>query len=248
MYSNKPIQGAGLEPEYAEAFNAWKTLPNPQTSGALIKKIQPTLGKAVSAYVTNPTTAAHTQAKLLALKSLGNYDPARGVKLNTYLMNQLQGLRRISRQQQQIIRVPERISLEQRVVHDANLELSDNLGREPTTGELADYTGLSMKRLGTIRKYAPPMSEGQMLRVEDEDTPQLPAIVSGKSRKYAELLYHDLDPAGQKILEHTLGLFGSKELSNNSIAKKLRLTPGAVSQRKSKLQQQLHDLESSNIW
>jgi DNA-binding NarL/FixJ family response regulator len=41
-------------------------------------------------------------------------------------------------------------------------------------------------------------------------------------------------------MEHTLGLHGKKVLSNQEIARKLRLTPGAVSQRKATIQQLLN--------
>jgi DNA-binding NarL/FixJ family response regulator len=42
------------------------------------------------------------------------------------------------------------------------------------------------------------------------------------------------------ILEHALGLHGKPVLQNQQIAKKLRLSPGAVSQRKAKIQAKLN--------
>jgi hypothetical protein len=52
-----------------------------------------------------------------------------------------------------------------------------------------------------------------------------------------------MDPINQKIMEHSLGLHGQPRLPNHEIAKLLRLSPGAISQRKARIQQTL-DKES----
>jgi len=41
------------------------------------------------------------------------------------------------------------------------------------------------------------------------------------------------------ILEHSTGLFGQPKLSNNDIARKLSVTPSAISQRRLRIQNQL---------
>ena len=66
---------------------------------------------------------------------------------------------------------------------------------------------------------------------------------------WAEFVYFDMDAVNKKIMEWTLGLHGSDTFSNIEIARKLRLTPGAVSQRKQSIQKilnQRQDLDPFN--
>ncbi len=63
----------------------------------------------------------------------------------------------------------------------------------------------------------------------------------------AQFLYHDLDPYDQVILEYGLGLNGSPKLPAAQIARRLKLSPGAVSQRASRIQQQLDELEDAAV-
>ena len=46
----------------------------------------------------------------------------------------------------------------------------------------------------------------------------------------------DLTDIDQQILDHTTGIGGAKVLSNKQLARRLQLTPGAISQRKLKIQ------------
>jgi hypothetical protein len=68
-----------------------------------------------------------------------------------------------------------------------------------------------------------------------------------RSMLRAQFLYHDLDPHDQVILEYGLGLNGSPKLPAAQIARRLRISPGAVSQRASRIQQQLDELEDAAV-
>jgi DNA-binding NarL/FixJ family response regulator len=48
-------------------------------------------------------------------------------------------------------------------------------------------------------------------------------------------------------MEHTLGMNNKKVLSNQEIARKLGLSPGAISQRKARIQQLLDRREDLGI-
>jgi DNA-directed RNA polymerase specialized sigma subunit len=47
-------------------------------------------------------------------------------------------------------------------------------------------------------------------------------------------------------MEHTLGLNGKKVLANTEVAKRLSISPGAVSQRKSRIQSRLDEFYDIN--
>ncbi len=60
---------------------------------------------------------------------------------------------------------------------------------------------------------------------------------------WLEIVYDDLDSIDKKIMEFTLGLHGRPQLGNAEIAARLKRTPGAISQRKAKIQQKIRQEE-----
>jgi DNA-directed RNA polymerase specialized sigma subunit len=187
----------------------------------------------------------------MALDALQRYEPSKA-KMKTYLMSQLQGLRRVSAQEQEIISIPEQIKLDQQHVHRVGSEMRDWLGRDPSDLELADKTGLSMKRLGHIRKATTARTEGSFMSTGEEGTeeayaPAVRSLQQPASDPWHEFVYYGLDPTDQLIMEHTLGLRHKPILSNQDLARKLGVTPGAVSQRKARIQKQLNQRESLGV-
>jgi DNA-directed RNA polymerase specialized sigma subunit len=229
-----------LEPEFSEPYTAWATQPTPENTDVLLKTIHPVLTSAMKNYggVGSPTML--TKAKVLALDAMKRYDPTKA-KLRTHLMFQLQGLRRASAKENQILSVPEQVALDLNNLRESENVLRDQLGRDPADSEVADHTGLSLKRLKYIRSMRPSYSQGSFQRPSDEgDDIYQPAVQEkGNVQQWHEFVYHDLAPKDQLIMEHTLGLHGKPVLSNQDVAKKLGISPGAVSQRKARIQAKL---------
>lgn len=233
-----------IEDDFAPAFTAWQQKPNKQTMGLLLNQVQPAIEKGIAANVGKQVSPVlRSSARKLAIGAIKSYDPSRA-QLSTHIINHMRGLRRIGRQQQNIIRVPERIAIDQHFLSQSEAELEDMLGREPTTSELADRTGISMRRIGKIRSYKPPVYEGSLLNQQSgEDDPFLPAVENDRGDYVIKAVYDDLDETNQQIVEWTLGLYGKPKLSNQQIASRLRMTPGGVSQRKALIQQRIDEME-----
>lgn len=231
-----------LESNIRPSFDLWKTDPSPVNTSALLKTVHPIITAAMRTYGGGTSPTLMSKAKLITIDALGRYDPSKA-KMKTHLMGHLQGLRRAAAKEQQILSVPEQVGLDLNMVREAETELKDQLGRDPSTSELADRTGLSLKRLGYIRKASPSYSEGSMQRtIGDGENIFTPAVAQNPQANEAwhDFVYYDLTPVDQIIMEHALGLHGKPVLSNQAIAKKLRLSPGAISQRKSKIQDKLN--------
>lgn len=239
--SGMPADTNLLEPKYATHFNTWKRNPTPENTSLLLKTIQPEIDRGMFAHIGKSNDALlRSRAKGLAIQAIKSYDPSKA-RLGTHVINQLQGLKRISRQQLQILSIPERVTIDQGFVEKAKAELEDELGREASADEIADKTGLSIKRINYIKNFKYPTAEGSLGGMAEEgDESFMPAVDSAQSNSWLELVYSDVDDINKKIMEWTFGLHGSRRLSNQSIARKLRMTPGAVSQRKAKLQQMLN--------
>lgn len=227
-----------LEPLYTTNYQAWQTTPSPATRAALIRQAQPAIDQAVfSAAGRQASPNVHSRARILAAKALDSYDPQRGT-LKTHLLSQLRSLQRAVGQEQQIIAIPEQFALDRAGLRRSADTLAEQLGREPSTAELADHTGLSLRRIGHLRRYRPPTASGSILDEAGEvyePAAQLPGAAAQEDA-WMELVYHDAGPSDQLILEHTLGLHGQPILENQALAAKLGVSPGAVSQRKAKLQ------------
>ena len=226
-----------LEDEYREPYTTWKADQSPESTAAMLGKLEPVIQRGIRTHVGEPTPILMSRGRQLALEGLRGYDPSRA-RLQTHLFNQLQGLKRIARQQSQVISVPERVIFDQARLHEMEQELRDKHGRDPTDSELANRTGFSLKRIAHVRQYRPGMSEGSMSAIDPGLSPGLAANQSARDA-WVQIVYDELPSLDQKIMELSLGLHGRKPLSNLEIAKKLGRSPGAISQRKAKIQELL---------
>jgi len=230
-----------LEPDFADDFHAWKGNDTPVTRGALLKRVSPVIDRAVVSYAgADASPSVRSRAKLMTLQAFKTYDPARGT-MRTHLLSQLQGLRRTAAQSNQIISVPERVALDRQHLREAEEELRDKFGREPSDMEVANYTGLSMRRLGYVRQAAPGTNTGSILDEEGDVYSPASNVPGAHSQDdaWADMVYYDLGDTDRTIMEYTLGLRGAPVLSNVDLAAKLGVSPGAVSQRKAKIQAML---------
>jgi DNA-directed RNA polymerase specialized sigma subunit len=230
-----------LEEEFAEPFHAWKANPTPEANAQILKTLHPVIEQGVKAHVGDANPLMMSRARKLALNGLRSYDPARS-RLKTHLYTQLQGMKRIARQQGQVIQAPERVQLDAYHLKNHEQELSDSLGRDPSDAELADHTGFSLKRIAHVRQFQPGVSEGTM----DAVAPNMGIGMQAPSKSHetwVQMVYEDLPVLDQRILEHTLGLHGRPQMSNQALARKLGRSPGAISQRKARIQQLLDQEE-----
>lgn len=249
----EPPTPLALEPEYTHAYETWKRAPSPETNDELLKALDPVIDSAVKTYGGGNNSIVRSRAKKILMDSLPKYDPA-ATKLKTYAFNQLQGLKRFSMQQSQIISIPEQVQLDYVNLAKSENELRDTLGRDPTDTELADATSLSLKRIGYVRKLRMPSSEGGVLKPmtgSDNTDFNDPAVNPQDSNKelsaWHSFVYDSLGDIDKLIMEHSFGLNGKKVLSSQQIAAKLRVSPAAISIRKNKIQQELDKRDKLNI-
>ena len=233
-----------LEPELTPDYEEWKKAGTPEANAKMLGRIQPMIDQAIQAHVGPSNPLLVSRARRMALDALRGYDPSRA-RLRTHLFNQLQGLKRVSRQQSAILHVPERVSLDRYHLERHTQELTDKLGREPSDDELADATGFSPRRLQRVRSYLPAVAEGTLESADPEGRQQIyggviiPQQQQARADAVRDLVYGDLSPQDKLIMEHTLGMGGRRPLSNQQIAAKLGRSPGLISQRKAAIQQML---------
>ncbi len=237
-----------LEAEFNKPYTAWKSAPSPRTTGDMLRAVDPIINKGLSSYAgagrTSPVLRSH--AKQIAISALESYDPKRA-KLQTHLLTHLQGLQRVASQQRRVLSIPERVLLDRYHLSEDTANLQDMLGRDPSDKELADRSGLSLKRIEYIRRLNTPLSEGSFSANAEGLSLPAPAVQQQETDTWVEFVYGDLNDIDKKILEHTLGLHGSRQLSSQQIAQKLRISAGAVSQRAERIQKKLNQRDELGI-
>lgn len=241
---SEPRRAAGVAQDFDTAFTDWQTKRTPENNTRILQTVQPIIDTAVSSYAGSAASpTVKSRARLLALKALESYDPQRG-NVKTHLLSQLQRLRRISAQTQNIISLPEQVGLDYQRLSEAENELRDQYSRDPTDDELADFTSLSKRRIQKIRKFQQPLAEGTVSHIVDENSSggDVASQIPGQTRAmdaWLDFVYDDLTPTDKLIMDMTLGRNGRRKTSTAEIAQRLRLTPGAVSQRAAKIQAML---------
>jgi DNA-directed RNA polymerase specialized sigma subunit len=230
---------------FAAIHQEWKTNQTPEYNSKILKEVQPIIDTAVSSYGGGSATPAFkTRAKLMALKAMQNFDPAKG-NVRTHLLSQLQSLRRLAAQEQNVISIPEQVGLDFQKLTEAENALRDKFSREPNDDEVADFTGLSTRRIKKIRMFHKPIAEGSTVIATADDYADSGATASkipgqhAEQDAWADFVYGDLDATNKLIMDMSLGRNGRKKLSVQEIARKLNVTPGAVSQRAAKIQAML---------
>lgn len=226
-----------LEAIYTEDFNNYLQHHDVDSRAKLMKVLNPIIQQSVIAAggdPSNPVTMA--KAKMMVLSGLKSYDPEKST-LKNFLYSHLRGLNRALGTANNIIQTPETVVLDKNKIARAELELFDKLGRFPNTDEVADYTGLSVKRITKLRKADLPISEGQVQVVLGEngapDTHRLGDTTADDS--WMEYVYDAIDNRQKAIMENLYGMHGHDAISAQDVAKKLKITPAAVSQQRKKI-------------
>lgn len=217
-------------------WQAWKRSPTDANLSALLKQVDPLIHKEVNKWSgTLARPLLETEGKKLAVESFHSYDPARGAGIGTHVSNGLLKMSRLSYANQNVARLPENKMLAFHSYNLAHSELQDDLGRAPTTDELADHLGWSIPHLTDFRKQ---ISHQELLESGGTSTGEGNAgqlFDADETDHTVDFIHHDLPPTQKAIFEHLTGYGGAKVLPNHEIQKKLNLTQGQYSYQKKKL-------------
>jgi DNA-directed RNA polymerase specialized sigma subunit len=247
----EPPDTVKLEPEYRPHYASWKAAPTPASTSRLLKAVNPVVDTGIKAFgggQDNPMLRSH--AKGLAIAAFKTYDPARA-PLKNHLLAHMQGLQRYASRQTRMLSAPDRVVMDKQRVDAGEAELRDVHGRDPSTAELADHISLSKGRIAKVRRYRPGFAEGQIDAMgvgEEGEAGSGPAVEQGDpTAAKVAYLYDDLDPINQAIVEHGFGLHGRPKIRTGEIARRLNLSPSAVSQRAEQIQRMLDELDDTGV-
>ena len=207
---------------------------------ALHQKMKPLIDSAINSYGAG-VPGIRVQAYKLAFDALNTFDPTKGADIKTHVFNNLKRLNRISANRSNIVRVPENVSRDYAHISKAIATFSDEYGREPNDDELSDITKLSKKRIDKI------LNRRTFISGSESVTPEGADRVSSKGismDNYIDYLYASSDAIDKSIIEMSSGYKGKPILKNMDIARKLNMTPAAISQRMDRLRNRMTELKS----
>ena len=226
-----------LEPQYTPAYTAWKKEPSEAHREALLQAISPLVANSVNMVGNADKNYLTIQGKITAMRAMEGYNPQQA-SLSTYLSHQLLPLRRYARQQMNVLGVPERIMMATQQLEGAEVELEDRLGRLPTTDELADHMKMSAQQIEQIRRSGYAQNTGAYMTPDEEGNVRSHAVRRSLPQQYLHdyvLSALESDPVSRVIYENDIGLHGRKALPIADLASKLRISAGAISQRRKKI-------------
>jgi DNA-directed RNA polymerase specialized sigma subunit len=203
-----------------------------------LRKMEPTIAKAINAFAAGDASYK-TQARIYALDAAKSYDPSKGASIDTHVYGQLRRLQRLSAQRGNLTRVSENVSQERAVIARAIRELTADLGEEPTTEQLAERVGMSRKLVDALMNYKPVVPDS--IAVSPEGDSLASANVERTLNLYDNVIYDDLDDTDKRIYEWSTGYGKGVKLSGIDIAKRLKMSPAAVSKRYAKIAKKFAD-------
>lgn len=238
-----PAKPAQPSPE--DLFGRWKQDPSPENGARLLQSLEPHIAASARKYGRDDNPVLFGRAKSLVIDALPRYDAHRGASLATFVDRQLQPLQRWQARKNIGVRLPTRDIQLRRQLEGSATQLEDDLGRSPSIQELADSSGVPLETIQRLnRQQYPQVAEREMLSADG--SPMVAgdqAVASSDLDLWQRAVYHDLEPVDQFIMQHTWGIYGAPPLSTATIAKRLKITPGAVSQRRAKIDAYLKSVE-----
>jgi len=227
-----------------EAYQAWQGNQTPENLNHTVNALGPTIEHALNAYTSQPSNIVRHKARLMAADAVKAYDPNRGANLATHVYRQLQSLQRVGPSTDQHMRIAEGLRRHRAVIGKAIQQVQDDLGREASDEEVAEIAKLPVKRVTKVRQMlhaGVPLSVVEEMGDEDSESPDIIAHNQTGEQDWHDAVYHDLGDVDRVIMQYRTGFRGYPVLSTQEIAKRLRISPAAVSQRAVRIQGRLDE-------
>ena len=218
----------------ARLLASWKKssgLKKDKALSELLTTLNGPIMTAVNAFQGAPMPKAtmELEGKRHAVEALKNFDASYGVSIANYVTSTVkQKLYRYVGTYQNVARIPEYKIQQIGPLREATADLTSKYGREPTTHELADHMGVTPGHITDLRR----LLRKDLTEEGGGGVEQLEAFEHDPDYERAMMAYYSMSQIEKQVFDYSLGAHGQRQLSNNDIAAKLKLSAGRVSQLK----------------
>ena len=219
------------------AYTEWLNDPTPEAMGKVVNSLAPTINSEIQRY-KGPTQLLRQKAKSLAIKAVKSYDPNSSAKITSWVTTNMQPLHRYSREVNNAVHVPEQAQQQAAHINRRMQEITAERGSEPTDGELADDIGISIDRIKKLRSMSKAVVYDEGIKLDADTNVTDLAVDDGRDSRIdaaLDAVYNSLNTRDKMIYDLKTGTNGKPALDNKSIARRLGVSPGLVSQRSAEI-------------
>ncbi len=171
-----------------------------------------------------PPAAIHAEFTKQFVNALRTYDPNKGTALGSWVTTNLKKAQRWVTTYQNPARIQENRHYKVGLYQNAQATLDDQLGREPSSMELAEHLGWPEAEVGRMQLEIRQALTSSGFEIGLDPT----AIMPSRDLEKLTLLRYELTPDELQVYDYTFGMYGKQQLRPNQIAKKLKMNASKV--------------------
>tara|TARA_Y100000310_G_scaffold269080_1_gene282029 strand:- start:345 stop:1223 length:879 start_codon:yes stop_codon:yes gene_type:complete len=220
-----------------EMWKRWKAGgERPEDLRPLLRSFRPMIRSKVNVYKGKvkmiPDSAIESEFQLRFVDALRSYDPSKGT-LGTYIFRYLDKAKRFIVENQNIGRIPENRVYKIKQFTVARDDLTEELGKTPSTKDIADQLGWSLAEVSRMESEL----RNDLLSQGFEEDPY--ALTPSKSEEVLRLFKYELTGNEREVYEYLTGYGKPQTSSTGVIARSMKIPDYQVSRLKNTIKKKL---------